>query len=380
MKIVFTGSGTGGHFYPNIAVAEAIRDLVFERQLITPRLYYLADKPYDEKSLFDNDIVFLKAPAGKVRRYASAANVFDAFVTLAGVWSAFWILFKLVPDVIFSKGGYASVPTVIAARLLGIPVVIHESDAKPGRANLLAAKSAHRIALAFPDAAQYFPVKVRDKIAITGIPIRKQIAVPAPLGQTFPGIDPALPTVLILGGSSGSQRINETVLDAVQEYVAYANVIHQTGKDLYPQVDSLSRVLLKDHPLASRYHAFPFLSAENMRLAGAAASVVISRSGSTSIVETSLWGKPTILIPIPEAISHDQRTNAYAYAQFGGAEVIEEGNLTPHVLASEARRIATDAAINAKMSERARSFANPDAARIIADELLKIALSHEPDA
>lgn len=380
MKIVFTGSGTGGHFYPNIAVAEAIRDLVAEQQLITPRLYYLADKPYDEKALFDNDIVFLKAPAGKVRRYRSAANITDAFVTLAGVWSAFWTLFKLVPDVIFSKGGYASVPTVLAARLLGIPVVIHESDAKPGRANLLASKSAYRIAVAFPEAAQSFPPKVRGRIAVTGIPIRKMIAAPAPSDQVFPGIDPSLPTVLILGGSSGSQRINETVLDAIQEYVAFANVIHQTGKDLYPQVDSLSRVLLKDHPLASRYHAFPFLSAENMRLAGAAASVVISRSGATSIVETSLWGKPAILIPIPEAISHDQRTNAYAYAQFGGAEVIEETNLTPHVLASEAHRIATDAEINAKMSERARSFANPDAARIIADELLKIALKHEPDA
>ncbi|MBU2330139.1 glycosyltransferase, partial [Patescibacteria group bacterium] len=154
MKILFTAGGTGGHFYPLIAIAEAIRDVVTEQKILPPTLYYLADKPYDEEALFANDIIFLQAPAGKIRRYASFSNVTDLFVTVAGVVKAFFILLKVYPDVIISKGGYASVPTVIAASLLRIPLIAHESDARPGRANLLAAKSAVRIGVAFESARE----------------------------------------------------------------------------------------------------------------------------------------------------------------------------------------------------------------------------------
>lgn len=378
MKIVFTGSGTGGHFYPNIAVAEALRDLASEQRLIPPRLYYIAPEPYDEQALFDNDIIFLESPAGKMRRYFSLKNFSDFFVTAIGFFKAMWTLFNLYPDAIFSKGGYASVPTVIAAKLLGIPVIVHESDAKPGRANLLASKSAYRIAISFPSAAKYFPKKVQHKIAVTGVPIRKRLRAVSKSAARFPNLDQTAPTVLILGGSSGSKRINETILDALPDFVSFANVIHQTGKDQFTEIESTSKIILEGKQFADRYHPFPYLSAESLGEAASSASVIISRAGATAIAEIALWGKPSILIPIPESISHDQRTNAYEYAHTGAAEVIEEENMTPHVLVSEARRISLDQHVATSMGAKSAAFGNPEAARLIAQELLSIGQSHEP--
>lgn len=379
MKILFTGGGTGGHFYPLIAIAEAARDLALENRILPAQLYYLADTPYDEESLFANDIVFLKAPAGKLRRYFSLKNVTDVFKTGWGIVRCFFILLKLYPDVVISKGGYASVPTVIAASWLGIPIIIHESDAKPGRANRLAAKHATRIAVAFDSAIAGFPEKTRGKVAKTGTPVRKAlIQLPEKeVAKAALGLDPALPTVFIVGGSSGSTRINETVLDALPQLVSFANVIHQTGKKHFEDVRKTASVIIGKDNHPERYHAFPFLNLESMRNAAAAADVIVTRAGAGSIMETALWGIPAILIPIPEAVSHDQRTNAYAYAHTGAAVVLEESNLTSNLLASEARRIGSDPRVGAQMRAAAAGFANPDAARIIAEEALRIGLSHE---
>src|SRR3989338_7437151 len=159
MTIVFTGGGTGGHFYPIIAIAEAVNDLVRGKQLVAPTLYYLAPEPFDAEALFENRIVFVRVPAGKVRRYFSLQNISDLFITLWGTLIAFITLLRLYPDVLVSKGGYASVPSLLAASVLRIPVVIHESDAKPGRGSLLGARFAAKIAIPFPRAATYFPEK-----------------------------------------------------------------------------------------------------------------------------------------------------------------------------------------------------------------------------
>lgn len=377
MKIVLTGGGTGGHFYPLIAIAEAVHDLVAEKQILSPRLYYVADKPYDEEALFANDIIFVKAPAGKVRRYFSLQNVSDLFKTLFGTLQCLFILLKIYPDVVISKGGYASVPTVLAASILKIPIIIHESDAKVGRANLLAAKKATRIAVAFESAIAGFPEKFRSKIANVGIPVRKEL-LQLPTRETALAtlsLDPALPTVVIMGGSSGSQRLNETVLDALPNLVSFANVIHQTGKAQFGDVEKTGRVIAGEHK--DRYHPYPYLNVESIRATAAAADVIIARAGTGSITEIALWGIPAILVPIPESISHDQRTNAYTYAHTGASEVLEEANMTPNVLASEARRIATDPVVNARMRAAAKGFANPNAGRLIAEEALRIALSHE---
>ena len=172
MRIVFTAGGTGGHFYPLIATAEAMTDIARMKRLVEPQFYYLGPNPFDARALFENHMIFVKVPAGKVRRYFSFKNYLDLFVTLQGFLIALVTLYRIYPDVVFSKGGYASVPVTLAARVLGIPVIIHESDTKPGRANLAASRYAARIAITFEESAKYFPKSVQHKIARTGIPIR----------------------------------------------------------------------------------------------------------------------------------------------------------------------------------------------------------------
>ncbi len=378
MTIAFTGGGSGGHFYPIIAIAEAINDMVRDRHIVQPKLYYLAPSPFDEKALFENGLTYIHIPAGKMRRYSSILNFTDSFVTALGTLSALITLVRLYPDVVVSKGGFGSVPTVIAAHILRIPIVIHESDAKPGRANLLGAKFAQKIAISFENAAKFFPQKVQSKIARTGIPIRKALKrVDVEGAKQFLGLEAGIPTILILGGSQGSMKINEAVLSCLPELVSFANVIHQTGQEHFAAVDSIAKVTLSNNPQASRYHPFNYLSEISLQRAATAANLVISRAGSGSIAEISFWKKPSIIIPIPESVSHDQRTNAYAYARTGGAVVLEEENLTPHLLAAEAKRILTDSEVGKRMGDSAAGFNDADAATVIGEQVLAIALSHE---
>jgi len=378
MTIAFTGGGTGGHFYPIIAISEAIQDLVREKRLVAPQLYYLAPSSFDEKALFENSITYIRIPAGKMRRYFSFLNITDSCVTLFGVASAVVTLFRLYPDVVVSKGGYGSVPTVLAARILRIPIIIHESDAKPGRANLLAAKFATKIAVSFESAAAFFPKSVQNKIARTGIPIRKALMRLEPEGaRQYLGLEKNVPTIFILGGSQGAVKINEVVLSALPELVAIANIIHQTGQANFKNVEGVAKVVLAKSPNALRYHPINYLNEMSLQRAAGVADLIISRAGANSIAEIGLWKKPSILIPIPESISHDQRTNAYSYAQTGAAVVLEEENLAPHLLVSEVKRILNDPELGVRMSASAAGFTDPDAARILAGEVLTIALSHE---
>ena len=378
MTIVFTGGGSGGHFYPIIAIAEALADLVREKHLVEPKLYYMAPTSFDEKALFENGIIFINTPAGKVRRYASIRNFTDSFITLIGTISALLTLFRLYPDVVMSKGGYGSVPTTLAARILGIPVVIHESDAKPGRANLLASKWAVRIAISFESAMKFFPEKVQSKIARTGIPIRKALMrIEKEGARQYLGLEEGIPTILILGGSQGAMNINEVIVSALPDLVSFANIIHQTGQANFKNVQEISQVVLTKNQHAERYHPINYLNEISLQRAAGVADIVVSRAGAGSIAEIGLWKKPAILIPIPESVSHDQRTNAYAYARTGAAVVLEEENLTPHLIVSEIKRITSNPELGKRMGDSAQGFTDPDASRILAGELLSIALTHE---
>src|SRR3989344_6826056 len=213
MKILFTGGGSGGHFYPIIAIAEEMNRLIKEYKLVESELYFMSDAPYDERALYDNKIKFVKVRTGKIRRYVSLLNFFDLFKTTRGVLSALRQVFKIYPDVVFGKGGYGSFPALFAARLLGIPVIIHESDSEPGRVNLWAGKFAKKIAVSYPSAAPFFP---EDKVAYTGNPIRKDVKYALKKGaHEFLGLEENIPVILILGGSQGARVINETVLEAL---------------------------------------------------------------------------------------------------------------------------------------------------------------------
>lgn len=376
MKIVFTAGGTGGHFYPIIAVAEEVLRIAKERKLVKPTLYYIASRPYDARLLYENEIIFRKSSAGKLRRYFSIGNFFDFFKTAAGVIRSLLHLFVIYPDVVFSKGGYDSVPTVFAARILRIPIFIHESDAIPGRANIWAAKFAYRIAISYPESAEYF--KQKERIAYVGNPVRRAVVMPAHHGAfEFLKLDSGIPTILILGGSQGAQRINDLVLTALPQLLERYQVIHQTGERNIKEMEATAAVILEKNPYKDRYKAFGYLNDLALRMSAGIADLIVSRAGSGSIFEIATWGKPSIIIPIPESVSRDQRKNAFAYARSGAAVVLEEENIAPHVLVSEINRLMENPSLREQMSKEAAQFKKPDAAKKIAEELVAVVLEHE---
>jgi UDP-N-acetylglucosamine--N-acetylmuramyl-(pentapeptide) pyrophosphoryl-undecaprenol N-acetylglucosamine transferase len=374
MRILFTGGGTGGHFYPIIAVAEELNSIIKEKHLLGAELFFMAPHPYNAGVLFEHGITYKKNNAGKLRRYFSVLNFFDLFKTGWGVLQSIIEVYKLYPDVVFAKGGYASFPVLLAAKILRIPVVIHESDSTPGRVNAWAGKFAEKIAISYPEAAKYFPA---DKVALTGNPVRKEVTVPITEGaREFLKLENNIPVIFILGGSQGARILNETILEDLGNLVSKYEVIHQTGKNNFEEVKATAEAVLFDSKNKNRYKPYDYLNELAMRMAAGVSDVVISRAGST-IFEIAAWGVPSIIIPIPEEISHDQRKNAFAYARTGAAEVIEEGNLTAHILQSEITRIISNQEDKEKMKAAAKAFYKPDAGKIIAEEILKIALSHE---
>ena len=376
MKILFTGGGTGGHFYPIIAVVQALRARMTERKIIAPQLYYMAPTKYNARALFDNELEFVSVSAGKMRRYFSLLNFTDIFKTVFGCISAVGSLFRIYPDVVFGKGGYASFPALFAAKLLRIPVIIHESDSRPGRVNAWAGKFAQKIAISYPDAAQHF-TKKPGIVALTGCPIRTDIAQPLSNGaHEFLQLEQNVPVVLILGGSQGAAAINDAIVQGLPELLNKYQVIHQTGRANLEEIKQTTSVFLKDHPYASRYHPFDYLNELALRMSAGVADVIVSRAGST-IFEIASWGVPSIIIPLPTSVSHDQTANAFAYARTGAASVIEENNLSAHIVIGEIDRIYNSPAIKETMKKQAKAFARLDSAQVIADAILDIALQHE---
>lgn len=375
MKIVLTGGGTGGHFYPVIAVAEAIRDISVEEKLLEPELVYVAPERYDAKALSDLDIRFVKILSGKMRRYPSLKNIGSIFELVFGIISAFWKLLAIFPDVVFSKGAYASVPVLFAARFFKIPVIIHESDAAPGRANSWAGKFARRIAVGFPEAAMFFDP---TKVAVIGNPIRKELQVPLTRGaHEFLKLAEGVPVIFVLGGSQGARIINETIVEALPKLLKHYQVIHQTGRNNFDEIKKLTDLYLEGSELGDRYKPFPFLNPLALRMAAGAADIIISRAGAGSLFEIAMWGKPSIVVPITDSNADHQRKNAFAYARSGACVVIEEANLSPNLLMSEIDRITNDPELQKRMRAGAEKFQTPNAARTIAREILDLALEHE---
>ena len=374
MKIAFTGGGTGGHFYPIIAVAESVRNLADSEKILGLKLYYLADSSYDKEALFANGIEFLYVSAGKRRLYSSIDNFFDIFKTAFGFCRAILSLFLLYPDVVFSKGGYSSFPVVLAARILRIPVVIHESDCYPGRVNLWSGKFAKDIAVSYDEASLFFP---KDRVALTGQPIRTAIMERKTEGAfEYLKLDHNIPTILVLGGSQGAEVINDAILDVLITLLKDFQIVHQTGAKNFQDVKNRADFFLHNSEFKDRYVPFAFLDPLALKMSAGASSLVISRAGST-IFEIASWGLPSIIIPLEESNGDHQKKNAFNYARHGCAVVIEQDNLSSGVLVSEVKRCLSDRERWEKMALAAKNFSQPEAAKKIARVLLDIALSHE---
>ncbi|TSC60887.1 MAG: UDP diphospho-muramoyl pentapeptide beta-N acetylglucosaminyl transferase [Parcubacteria group bacterium Gr01-1014_107] len=374
MKILLTGGGSGGHFYPIIAVAEALNELIREQHLVEPKLFYMAPHPYNQGLLYNNKIIFKKTPAGKLRRYFSLLNLLDTLKTLLGIIKSIWTVFTIYPDVAFGKGGYASFPPLLAAKLLRIPVIIHESDIVPGRVNLWAGKFAKRIAVSFPETARFF---TEGKVAFTGNPIRKEILNPLSEGaRELLKLEKEVPVILVLGGSLGAELINNIITVVLPQLLQDYQVIHQVGVRNFEEMEKILEVALYQNTYKNRYRIFSYLNTQALRMAAGAADLVISRAGST-IFEIACWQIPSIIIPITDSNDDHQRKNAFTYARSGACTVIEEANLTSHILVQEVERILKDKRIQESMRKGASIFAKRDAARVIAQEIINMALEHE---
>lgn len=374
MKILLTGGGTGGHFYPIIAVAEELNAIARENKLGDLKLFFMSPNPYNEGLLFNNKIIFKRNYAGKIRGYFSILNFLDIFKTGWGIVMSLWEIFTIYPDVVFGKGGYASFPALFAARVLRIPVIIHESDSVPGKANIWAGKFAEIIAVSYPEAAHFFP---KNKVIYSGHPIRKELYTPLTTNaHEFLDLDPKIPTILIIGGSLGASAINEAVMEALPRLLEHYQVVHQTGKKHIEEVKKIAEAVLSQNIHKNRYRPYNYMDTLTLRSAAGASSLVISRAGS-AIFEIASWGLPSVIIPIRESNGNHQIKNAYAYARAGAASVIEEPNLTGNILVAESERILNSPEILSSMKLAATNFIKPNASRLIAEEIMKVALRHD---
>lgn len=369
MRIVLTGGGTGGHLTPLVAVAEKIKaKLGSEAQL----LYIGSGAEMERKIMGEEGIPAKFVMSGKMRRYFSFQNFIDVFKIPIGFVQALWILLRFMPDAVFSKGGYVAVPIVLAAWIYRIPVLMHESDSAPGTANQFLAKFATRIAVAYPSAEEYFP---KEKTALVGNPIRPQVMQgDALILRKELGFTESKKTILIIGGSQGSQVINDAVVKILPQLLAHYQIIHQTGEANYQDVVREAG-FMGTKAGHGGYYPTPFMNANKLRDAFALSDLVISRAGAAFITEIAANAKPTILIPISRSANDHQRMNAYALAKIGAALVLEETNLGEHILIEKIDKILNDDQLYFGMMEKIKTFYHPNAADVIANGIIEIARS-----
>lgn len=313
-KIVLTGGGTAGHVTPNIALLPKLRELSFE-------ISYIGSYQGIEKDLVEAaGVRYYGISSGKLRRYLDVKNLSDPFKVVKGLGQSIHLLRKIKPDIVFSKGGFVSVPVVLAARFCHIPVIIHESDITPGLANKLAIPAARKVCCNFPETLKYLPA---DKAILTGSPIRQELLTgDAAVAKNYCHFTSDKPVLLIIGGSTGSRIINDAIRAQLPTLLKDFQIIHLCGKGNLD--DNLSNT--------NGYAQFEYVS-QQLKDMFALADLVISRAGANAICELLALRKPNILIPLSAAASRgDQILNAKSFKKQGFSYVIEEENLTKETL------------------------------------------------
>jgi UDP-N-acetylglucosamine--N-acetylmuramyl-(pentapeptide) pyrophosphoryl-undecaprenol N-acetylglucosamine transferase len=375
MKILFTGGGSGGHVLPIVALSREIRKIYppspAKRDKGLEFLYMGPKDDFGAILLSQEGIKIKTILAGKIRRYFNfrsfMENLLDLFLKIpAGIFMAFFKVLFSGPDLIFSKGGYGSLPVVIAGWLLWIPVFLHESDVKPGLANKFLSFFAKKIFVSFPG-THFFPPR---KMILTGNPVRIELleGTKEEARRLFE-IKSQKPVILILGGSQGAQRMNDKILETLNELLKNFEVIHQAGENNFRQVKAEVKVI-ENKDLKDSYHLIPFLKEETLKQAYAICDLIVSRAGSGSIFEIAALGKPSILVPLPEAAQNHQVENAYSYSQNGSTVVLEEPNFTHNFFLEKLKFIFSHPEELEKMAKAAKEFAKPEAAKSIAEYII----------
>ena len=320
-KIVLTGGGTAGHVTPNIALLPALKEAGYE-------IYYIGSKDGIEKKLIaDYDIPYYGVSSGKLRRYLDIKNLTDPSKVINGYFEARVALRKIKPDIVFSKGGYVSVPIVAAAQRLRIPTIIHESDITPGLANKICMPLAKAICCNFPETMEYVP---KDKGVLTGTPIRAELSKGSKdAGLSLCGFSNDKPVLMIIGGSQGSRAVNACVRESLDMLLEKFQVVHLCGKGNLDE--SLNN--------KSGYKQFEYIKDE-LKDIFAAADIVISRAGANAICEILSIRKPNLLIPLPTSGSRgDQLLNAKSFEAQGYSMVLREEDMTKESLVEAVNKL-----------------------------------------
>jgi len=362
--LAFTGGGTGGHIYPGLAVAGALRARGFSGRMAWIGSAKEADRAVVEAA----GIEYFAVPSGKLRREFSLENAADAFRVLAGFVASRRVLRSLAPSLLFSKGGYVSVPPCAAAASLGIPYLTHESDLSPGLATRLNAPRAQAVLLSYEETRALLPAAARAGAIVAGNPVRAEIGRgDAARGRALLGIGSEVPVIFFLGGSQGARQINELVAAALPRLQEVAFVLHQSG----PAASGSASATEGCAPAGPRYKCYPYIREEMPDLL-AAADLVVGRAGAGTLWESAALGKPLLLIPLcGSGTRGDQVDNAGLFVRAGAARSLVGREATPEALVEEVLSLLGDRQALEAAGAAARRLAGRDAAGAIADLILE---------
>lgn len=375
LRIAFAGGGTGGHVYPLVAVATETQILAANKRLEIEMRYFGSPKQY-RTILEENGVSVSSIMESKIRRYFDLRNLIDIPKFGLSLLQALWKLYWFMPDVVFSKGGPGAMAVILAAAFYRIPIFIHESDSRPSLTTLSSARFAEKIFVAFKESIPYFSPADSEKIVFSGNPLRRQLfmnLMSPDSTQTFLGFDKNLPLVVVMGGSQGSTRINDFVLLSLPQLVKKYQVLHQTGEANYDDYEAEVAPILGSfsYEEQQRYRFTPFFKSE-LKDVMTAADLIVSRSGS-ALFEIAAFGKPSLLIPLPEAAADHQTENAKVYALAGACDVMEEKDFSVETFVSKIENILENPGLRDKMAAQARAFGKRDAALIIGQEIVRLA-------
>jgi len=354
-KILLTGGGTGGSVTPLLAIAEALRA---QSEAGEYNFLWVGTRDGIEKGMVEKEgIIFRSISAGKLRRYFALQNFVDPFFMIAGFFQSLFIIIKWKPDLIISAGSFVATPVIFAGWLARVPIIIHQLDARPGLSNRLAAPFAKAVTVTFEKSLTAYG----KKAILTGNPIRPRLLnLYNEHRAKIKTDDGSLPVVLVLGGGTGAQFINELIEKSLSELTTICELIHLTGKNKNIGVTE-----------SANYQSYEFLNLEELAWAYAAADIVISRAGIGTLTELANLGKPTIIIPIPE--SH-QEDNAQIFHERQAAIVLEQNELTPELFVKFISKLLADQPLIQELGENIGQLINKEANRQICeivDKLLK---------
>lgn len=371
MRVLVSGGGTGGHVYPALAVATQLRN-----QYQAEILYLGSDDGLETNIVPAAGFRFASIKAGKLRRYISWKTLTGVMRVPVGMGQAIQEVRKFRPHVAFTSGGYVAVPAVLAARLNGVPCLMHQVDVPPLLSIKLAAPLATKLSVAFANSLAYFPAR---KTVCLGNPVRQAIL---DIRQLSPqeacsrlGLAREVPLLLVTGGSQGARHLNQTVCAALPDLLKICQVLQISGKELFNETREFANSTLadKDETVRRRYRLEPYLN-EEMATALQAADLVLCRAGATTLSELAVLGKPSILVPLPPAIgSSPQEANADMFRRKEAAQVILDAELKPEILVERVRNTITSFSSLEAMSKAASALARPNATQDIAATIIHIA-------